>query len=456
MKRHALCGELGPNVLNPIITGDDYTQVTPIDMLAGTTSLGHGLGQAISELRKKGLAPSEIGIDLAILSALITVADTRIEREVDAQDSWTREIDIHLHVSNITKWNDVKNLLCKMLKFLTGDIWRFYFYARPEIYAQLAPKVENSNSTNFSSISLFSGGLDSYIGAIDLFEKDKENPLFVSHYWDLSTSKQEKCAGLIRKEYSSKNFCSIRSRVGFKNGIIQRSQSEGTLRGRSFLFFALAALAASCSRNIKKIFVPENGLISLNVPLDPLRLGAWSTRTTHPYYLARWNELLEQLEIDARLENPYRFKTKGEMVKECLNQKFLKKTYTETLSCSSVSKARWEGESFGHCGYCLPCLIRRAANNHGFGGDTSRYVAVPELDARITLNSLKAEGRDVRSFQLMKEKLSKSRDIHTILVHKSGPLNDYPDVDVKGYADVFRRGIFEVDALLKDVVVKPR
>lgn len=51
--------------------------------------------------------------------------------------------------------------------------------------------------------------------------------------------------------------------------------------------------------------VPENGLIALNVPLDPLRLGALSTRTTHPFYMARWNDLLSALGIPGRLENPY-------------------------------------------------------------------------------------------------------------------------------------------------------
>ena len=57
---------------------------------------------------------------------------------------------------------------------------------------------------------------------------------------------------------------------------------ESTTRGRSFLFFALAALAASGLGGQPVIYVPENGLISLNVPLDPLRViqklvGFWLT-----------------------------------------------------------------------------------------------------------------------------------------------------------------------------------
>ena len=64
--------------------------------------------------------------------------------------------------------------------------------------------------------------------------------------------------------------------------------------------------------------VPENGLISVNVPLDPLRLGALSTRTTHPFYIARWNDVLTTLGVNVRIENPYWDKTKGEMVKVAL------------------------------------------------------------------------------------------------------------------------------------------
>jgi hypothetical protein len=49
----------------------------------------------------------------------------------------------------------------------------------------------------------------------------------------------------------------------------------------------------------------ENGLIAINVPLDPLRLGAFSTRTTHPFYVARWNELLAALGVTGRIVNSF-------------------------------------------------------------------------------------------------------------------------------------------------------
>jgi hypothetical protein len=137
----------------------------------------------------------------------------------------------------------------------------------------------------------------------------------VSHYWENSTSSQEICAQRIGAIYGDIDPRHVRARIGFSNNLVKGSGSETTTRGRSFLFFAMAVLVASGLNN-PDIIIPENGLISLNVPLDPLRLGAWSTRTTHPFYLARWQELLGKLGIDGTMSNPYRFMTKGEMVTE--------------------------------------------------------------------------------------------------------------------------------------------
>src|SRR5258708_32543848 len=113
------------------------------------------------------------------------------------------------------------------------------------------------------------------------------------------------------------------ARVGFPDDLVRGSAPEKTQRGRSFLFLALAALAASGIDGQPTIYVPENGLISLNVPLDPLRVGAWSTRTTHPFYMARWQKLLLGLGIGGSFGKPYRLKTKGGVVCRFANNEVL-------------------------------------------------------------------------------------------------------------------------------------
>lgn len=302
--------------------------------------------------------------------------------------------------------------------------------------------------TTLDTVCLFSGGLDSFVGAIDLLEEGK-HPIFVSHYKDVSTKSQEVCAARLSKQYGDFSPRYVRANVSFDKNDLPGLGTETTTRGRSFIFFALAVLAADAIDGTTQINVPENGLISLNVPLDPLRLGAWSTRTTHPFYMARWQELLDNLGIEARFQNPYRFKTKGEMLSGCTNQMFIAKNYDITISCSSITKGRWKKLSPVHCGYCTPCLIRRASIMTAFDRDSTTY-SIPDLYAQ-PLKRGGAEATDVRAFQMMHRRVSKKPVLANVLIYKTGPLDDYSVLEISEYADVFLRGTNEVGKIVENV-----
>ncbi|WP_323130976.1 Qat anti-phage system QueC-like protein QatC [Sinorhizobium medicae] len=399
----------------------------------------------------RGIQPTDAGIDFALLAATVTAADTRISRRTESQDSWTRELDLYVPVADPALWNAQAVLIARTLAFLTGDRWRLSFRPRHARYRKLLEAKAALLPAPFASVCLFSGGLDSFVGAIDLLEA-KKKILFVSHYWDNSTSSQTQCATALGSVYGDLGPRHVRVRVGFENDLVKGSEPEKTTRGRSFLFLGLAAAAASGLKGEPTIYVPENGLISLNVPLDPLRLGAWSTRTTHPFYLARMQEILAGVGIPGTLDNPYRFRTKGEMMRGCSNAALLKKYAAITISCSSYTKGRFKGLKQGHCGYCVPCLIRRAAIVTAFAADTTRY-SIPDLSAQ-TLDAGKAEAEDVRSFQLIGRRLAANDSLSRILVRKPGPLSDYAEKDIKEYAGVFKRGIAEVYDLIKAVKVR--
>jgi hypothetical protein len=362
----------GDTVAVPAVADAEETE---IDLVGLDGRLDYGLGDALDSLASQGLRAPEVAIDLLVIAGAITAADTRVSRETQAQDAWTRELSLSVPVSDVPRWSAQSELLGRTLRFLTGDLWSFEFRPRPKSFKSLARQPELL-AIKPTCTCLLSGGLDSFIGAIDLLEKG-EKPLFISHYWDPDTSvHQGVCLERIAKQYPKVPKMTLRCRIGFPSDLVVHSGSENTLRGRSFLFFAMAALAAS-SAKVQTVIVPENGLISLNVPLDPLRLGALSTRTTHPYYMARWNELLHSLSLDVKLVNPYRFQTKGAMVAACANQLFLGKFAHETMSCSHPASGRFKGESPGHCGRCVPCVIRRAALTTGPSAGTLFLRAKP-------------------------------------------------------------------------------
>lgn len=456
MTKHIIIGHFGPadSISNP---QKENEVTTLLDLVTPKNELDHGIGDAINNLASMGLFPSEIGIDVIILAAHIYAADTRISRIFESQDSWTREIKIVVPVSDPERWNQVSDLLVRMLNFLTGDRWAFSFRQRPAGFIHLSPARLRLQSTSpFDHFSLFSGGLDSLIGAIDLLESGA-TPLLISHAGDGAASiAQSICFQELKVHYNKITVSRLRVAMSFPGNLVQQiGESENTTRGRSFLFFAIGILAGT---GLNKNFVlnaPENGLIAINVPLDPLRLGALSTRTMHPFYIARWNELLARLEIPGRIENPYWKYTKGEMVLNCTNQELLCQLIPHSMSCSSPAKVRWMKSKTENCGYCLPCLIRRAAleKAYGRGNDPTNYY-LSNLDG-ATLNSRSAKGQQVRSIQFALERLHATPNLTNLLIYKPGPLSDLSDDDISALSKVYQRGMNEVGALLANVRTRP-
>ena len=453
MRRFSLIGRLGPDDRVPVKPIQTDSAVYEIDFLDAERQMRFGIGRALNQLASLGWRPSERAIDLVLLAALVNAGDTRVSRSINAQDGWTREIDLYAPVSAPTAWNVARENIEALLKFLTGDRWRVFFRARTHRNVTLAVRPKRLAIDGLTEVCLLSGGLDSLIGAIDLLAKGKR-PVFVSHYWDAETAKaQTYVLSALEKRFSGGQIKSLRVRLGFDRNHLDTGEKEATQRGRSFLFYALAALPASAFNRPMGVNIPENGLIALNVPLDPLRIGALSTRTAHPHVVAGMSRLTNAIGLSVTFSNPYRHLTKGEMVAGCADGTLLRDLVSHSMSCSSPAKARYKRLSPRHCGYCVPCLIRRASLKAGLGVKDPTLYTVQDLRAR-TLATDRAEGEHVRSFQLMAKRIKNAPELVKILVHKPGPLVDVAD-EIPDYADMFRRGVLEVDRLLQGVKARP-
>jgi hypothetical protein len=452
MERQALIFRVGDND-RAEITPQPGSSVTELQMLDDHGNLRYGIGQTISSIQELGLAVTPIGADLLLLASAIYAADKRLRRAEISQDGWTREIDIHLPVTHPEVWNPLRGQFEKMLGFLTGDLWRLGFRPLANDIAELGEFAAQLDPPTPTDLCLFSGGLDSFIGAVNLLEEGR-NPLLTSHSWAATdSSHQGDCVDALKGQYGNDRINQVRSIIGFGEHDLKVTKAgETTERSRSFLFFSIAAATASGLHRQVPTIVPENGLISLNIPLDPLRLGAFSTRTTHPYFMARYNEMLAAVGIPTRLTNSYRHQTKGEMVAGCRNAALLRATVANTVSCSSPSKARWKGQAPSHCGHCVPCVIRRAALL-GLGCPDPTPYTVGPLAAK-SHPSDQAEGEHIRSFQLAINRLNQNPGLATILVQRAGPLSDHPG-ELKEFSAMYRRGLAEVERLLTGVRTVP-
>ena len=129
MKRFSLIGRLGSDDKVAVKPIQNDSAVYEIDFLDGKRRMGFGIGQALDQLASLGLRPSACAIDLVLVAALVNAGDTRVSRLTNAQDGWTREIDLYIPVSTLEAWNDVRQEIEALLKFLTGDRWRVFFRA---------------------------------------------------------------------------------------------------------------------------------------------------------------------------------------------------------------------------------------------------------------------------------------------------------------------------------------
>lgn len=402
----------------------------------------YGIGNVIAKMADNSIYPTEAGIDILVFATLVYVADTRISRTIHSQDSWTREIEIQLPVMDLEAWNNSSADLVRMLNFLTGDRWSVIFEQREKKFGNLLTCIEEQKK--FDVVSLFSGGMDSLISTINYLE-DGKSILLISHAGDgFTKNAQTNILKEFEKEYPEIMPLYLDLWMVFEEGFIPHGGEENTTRSRSFLFIAFGAFAISGIVGVNKLEVPENGLIALNVPLDKLRVGSHSTRTTHPFYLEKWNKVLNMLGFNITVENIYWDKTKGEMADECKNKEFLSKVIKKSISCSSPAKAKWKKLPPQHCGYCVPCLIRRAAMQKAFGLGKDGTDYTQESTNAILKDHVNATGSQLRSFQLAINRIKKQPNISKTLIHKPGPLKSDAEY-LDRLAGVYMRGLLEVD-----------
>ncbi|MCB8890229.1 Qat anti-phage system QueC-like protein QatC [Vreelandella malpeensis] len=399
-------------------------------------------GSLLQRVRELGINVDEKAIDLITIASAVTAAET-FERRGDAADAWSRVMHLYIPVFGDDLWNMLSDRLSFILNFLTGDQWKFTFtktsLQMPKPIVSKKSKAKLSSLIGLNSVCLFSGGLDSAVGAIDILNgKSQYKPLLLSHAYRGDGVKQEDIKKLLKSQYGELSYSISPSLISRRNG-----KTDVSMRGRSFNFIAMAVLGLSALRNanmddsISTIVVPENGYISINPPLTRRRIGSHSTRTTHPYFLNRLEELLKDAGLNVKFVNPYQFKTKGEMLAECVDQAAIAEAIPLSVSCSHWHRRHKQ------CGHCVPCLIRRSSIHHaGFSNDAS-YVS-----QNLKFVHKEQETRDdLHAVQAAIIRLGQTND-YKGWVRQSGSLPEDKDTREK-LESTIKRGLKEVETFLK-------
>jgi 7-cyano-7-deazaguanine synthase in queuosine biosynthesis len=312
------------------------------------------------QITREKLHPASRAWDFLSIALSVTAADLAGHRN-KSPDGWTREFELEIAVADPVFCNKQSETIERLLRFLTTDRWNVRFLG-----GGVSPVPDRRPARpKEDCVVLLSGGLDSLIGAIDLVATGK-HPFAVSQIVRGDAEKQ--------RTFAESLDGGLRHLQVNHNADVPDPENPPSQRARSLIFLAYGILAATTLERYHagkdvSLYVCENGFISINPPLTGGRLGSLSTRTTHPEFLGLVQGLLDAAGLRVRIENPYQLKTKGEMLRECKDQKTLKLHAVESTSCG-----RFKQFGYTHCGRCVPCMVRRAAFLKGEKADDTDYV----------------------------------------------------------------------------------
>jgi 7-cyano-7-deazaguanine synthase in queuosine biosynthesis len=350
-------------------------------------------------------------VDIAVMAYITDEMDPRSS----APDRWTRSHHFLVPVHDRALWLQALPVLAKALNRVAGDNFSFTWFERSAVpvkkHRLRLPKG------CYDAVCLLSGGIDSLLGAYHLLQSGKKLILLGHQADNITAAAQTVLAGQLALLFPGKTTF-VQCRVARSQSEEMRFQlaekCEDTHRCRSFLFLSLAGAIASTA-GVNEIYMPENGLIALNAPLQRSRMGTLSTRTAHPLFLCNYADLLSQLGIfTGALRNPFIYQSKTDMLRGLPLDVI--PLVSRSVSCSRPS--RYQNLHVRHCGYCVPCIYRRAAMMEaGLDKGINEYA----FDAFLHLQDLKDYQKvDFRALVRFAERLATASEIDlvmTVLAH---------------------------------------
>jgi hypothetical protein len=297
--------------------------------------------------------------DLVRLAAYVYRADLNVsrggERDSDAWH-WSRHLTLCIPVGDPEFWNGdaVLSALSSTLGFLTGDRWDFSFSQADPEARQLPLEIAAQDLYERpGAVTLFSGGLDSLCTLVESAMKG-ERPVPLGH-WPSARheSRQKRLIEAIERHNPAWSLPLLGAHI-VRGG---KEPKESTQRSRGFLYGCLAS-AVAAEIGAPKVYLSDNGPISLNLPINDQLVGALASRATHPKFLDRMTKLMALvLRQPVAISNPLRFRTRSETL-GILRQAKAEHLIGLTVSCSTGARLP---AATPHCGGCSQCIDRRFA-----------------------------------------------------------------------------------------------
>jgi 7-cyano-7-deazaguanine synthase in queuosine biosynthesis len=338
----------------------DGLRIVDLTTMADDGATNLQLDSLVSRLGKK-LSP--VAEDLVVIASYCVAADQMISRGSKSVDvhrkHWRRRMLLSIPVSAPTFWNRdaVQRALERSLAFATEDSWSFAFSQRPLtglVQLRINELDDRLIMGQPDCVVLFSGGTDSLCALVEAIGNRNLHPVAVSHRaanqihrWQLDLLEGVRAA-LPGWQIPHLSFTMHRRGTG---------DSDPAQRTRPFLYAALGT-AVAATLGVDRVFLPDNGYVSINPKISAELAGALASRGTHPTLLRLMTELNATL-FDAPIviENPLARRTRAEAL-SFLRDQNCAHLLALTHTCGN-HRARTRVQP--HCGYCSQCVDRRFA-----------------------------------------------------------------------------------------------
>lgn len=387
--------------------------------------------------RLGALGPLEVAnVDFVRIAVAVFAADRSVPREGGGANWNRRQIHLRVPLLDPAPWRAHAAAFKAVVDLLSGDNWNFDF-----IGGRTAQEPTAEAAAAGERVVLLSGGADSAAGAlISRAELPPEGShTLVSHYSsNMLPQLQRQIAEAIEGLLPGRQQRHVQARL---TRVRQRADGsewpdETSSRSRSLLFVALGLAVAS--KDGAPLWIPENGFASLNPPLGPERLGAVSTRTTHPAFLAGLRDVLAAVGAHSVIDNPFAYMTKGEMfarAAELVGANEASVLLSRTNSCAHTGQRAFGFSIDTPCGVCFGCVVRRASFAAAGLDDRTSYMSqrtAPNTRAGRWLARISVE-EAIRRFA---QRGITSRDIIAMGLPSSMSVADAQALTVRGIAEL--------------------
>ncbi len=330
-------------------------------------------------------------LDLLEIAAYVYAADRLVSRgrKDDLEyHKWARSFRFVVRVRDFDFWDEsaAAGTLSEVLRFMSGDRdYKFLFvpgHSTPQtdLFDREEFRLEMAANTN---VVLFSGGLDSLAGIVELLEGSQDQICLISHQSGQPSIRktQDSLFAALRDRYPNRL-----AHYKFQCGLKDNRAVDETQRTRAFLYASIA-YALCCAFSLKKFFVYENGVAAINFLRRQDLINARASRTAHPKTMALLQEFFSTVHgSPINIATPFLWKTKTDVVGR-LSELGRQDLVTSAVSCSKTFKDLGQAT---HCGGCFQCIDRKFAayaceldDLDDSGIYASNFISKPVDDAEV-------------------------------------------------------------------------